>query len=188
MPKNMTEHLEHRSNARVQEHEDARMDARMDAMEALWSEYEPSTKENLNLVVYGERRGGEDDLSQSNWNTLQDGLPRRSWATPNWPTSPGRPQTMPRRPSGKCWTATSPRATKDTTTSSWRKSTHWSPTSSTTPCRQSQTAPTGTRCRKTRTTSKTNGELANMARSDRWEEIPGRIREIHLNTQAQAVG
>ena len=34
MPKNMTEHLEHRSNTRVQDQEEARMDARIDAMEA----------------------------------------------------------------------------------------------------------------------------------------------------------
>ena len=43
-------------------------------MEALWSEYTTATREQLDLVLYGERRGGDDDRAEANWKTIQEGL------------------------------------------------------------------------------------------------------------------
>ena len=180
----MTEHLEHRSNARVQNHEEARIDA----MEALWSEYEPSTKENLNLVVYGERRGGEDDLSQAKWNTLQDGLSKEKLgdaeladsarAAADYAKEAEREMLDSHLTEGyqgrddllmeKVYTLESNLLYHTLQTVSDRS--NWYPLP------------------ENHDHFENHRELANMARSDRWEEIPGRIREIHLNNQAQAVG
>lgn len=73
MPRAQGERLEHRGNHDV-DHQDDRAEARIEAMDALWDNHRSLNKQELDLVVFGERKGGEDDRSQAQWQTIQDGL------------------------------------------------------------------------------------------------------------------
>ena len=55
-------------------------------MDALWDNHRSLNKQELDLVVFGERKGGEDDRSQAQWQTIQDGLAQEKWTTNPSPT------------------------------------------------------------------------------------------------------
>ena len=73
MPSTGQEKLDHETRHNV-EPQDDRAEARADAMDALWDNHNSLSREQLDLVIFGERKGGEDDRSRTQWQTIQDGL------------------------------------------------------------------------------------------------------------------
>ena len=65
----MTRHNDERLEQHLTEEE---IDHRLNAMDILWSDYDTPTKEQLDILLYGERY--DDDTSSTRWQTLQDGL------------------------------------------------------------------------------------------------------------------
>ena len=64
------ERLEHRASHAEEDHTEHIEEAK----DALWSEYETPTKAQLDLVMFAERRGSNDDESESKWKSIQHGM------------------------------------------------------------------------------------------------------------------
>ncbi len=69
MPSKGQEKLDHNV-----EHQDDKTEASPDAMDALWDNHNSLSKEQLDLVIFGEPKGREDHKSQAQWQTIQHGL------------------------------------------------------------------------------------------------------------------
>ena len=68
MPGKSNERLDYRTRE-----ETSFQEQRMEAMDSLWEDHSVS-KEHMDTVIFGERRGGDDDASQTQWKTIQDGM------------------------------------------------------------------------------------------------------------------